>query len=113
VIERESASVKALEEKARITASVEKNIGQRVAVSSLFSDISRLLPKGARLNQANFREGNLELQGEADDLGVLQDFQKSLAGTPRFREVRLEGIDKRPTEAAQTVMFRMTMKVAQ
>jgi Tfp pilus assembly protein PilN len=110
-IERESANVKALEAKAGITANVRKHVSEKIAVSSLLADISRLLPKGARLNQAEFREGVLNLQGEAEDLAALQDFQKSLAGTSWFHDVRLEGIDKRPTETAQKVMFRMTMRV--
>jgi Tfp pilus assembly protein PilN len=109
-INREAAQVKTLEAKASVVAGVEKYLSERVLASSVFGNIARLLPKEARLNQMDLKDGVVNLQGEAGSLETVQAFQQAIARVSIFQDVRLEGIDKRPTETAQTVMFRMTMK---
>jgi hypothetical protein len=73
--------------------------------------LSKSIPPGVRLNEADLKEGILNIQGEADGLEAAQGFLTALASAEGIRDVRLEGIDKRPTEAAQVVSFRMKMKV--
>ena len=103
--------VKELEDKARKTAAFEKQVSERVLVSEVLQRLSKSIPLGVRLNEADIKEGSLNIQGEAAGLEEAQAFLKALASAEGFRDVRLESIDKRPTEAAEVVSFRMKMKV--
>ena len=110
-LKRTSTRVKALEDQARRVATVERHISERIRVSAVLQDLSQNIPPGVRLNEADLEEGNLDLQGEADSLDAVQVFLTALASAERITDVRLEGIDKRPTATAQIVSFRMKMRV--
>jgi Tfp pilus assembly protein PilN len=106
-----STGIKELEDKVRRVAAVERLVSERVLVSAVFQSLSKNIPPGVRLNDADLKDGVLNIQGEADGLEAAQAFLTALASIDGFRDVRLEGIDKRPTEAAQVVSFRMKIKV--
>lgn len=110
-IEREALSVKSLEEKLKVVMSAEQRVSGRTLVFSVFAEVSRLLPKGAQLIQMNILDGVLNLQGKADDIELVRLFQNSLSSSQIFKDVRLDSIDKQSADVAQTVMFRVTMKV--
>ena len=111
-IDRESARVKELEEKSRVVSAVESHFSSGVPISSVMASLSKILPAGARLTEVELRDGTLNIHGEADDLDTARSFQSAIESAGVFKNVRLEGIDKRPTESSQIVMFRMNMKVA-
>lgn len=111
VISQEAERVRELERKARAMAVLENSLARRVPVSKVMLSLSSLLPVGGRINSLDFKEGGLNITGEADDLNTARGFYDALSGDPFFKDVRLDGIDKRPAEASQVVTFRMTMRV--
>ncbi|MBF0618723.1 MAG: PilN domain-containing protein [Candidatus Omnitrophica bacterium] len=111
MVDWDAGKVKTLEEKSLKLSAVERHFSDNASASVVFAEVSRLLSKEARLNQIDLKDGLVNLQGEAASLDAVRAFQTALTGTALFRDVHLEGIDKRPTDSAQIVMFRMTMKV--
>ena len=110
-ISQASVQVKGLEEKSRLVASVESYMASRLSVSAILVSLSKILPLGVHLTSFDFKDGQLNIRGEADDLDAARSFQGALQSARTFQSVRLEGIDKRPTETAQIIVFSMTMKV--
>lgn len=109
-VEKSSARVKDLEQKSRTLSSLEAHLSTP-ATTALLAELSKALPLDVRLTQVEMNNGKLSIKGEADTLESVRTFQTTLGSLMDFHDVRLEGIDKRPTEAAQMVMFRMNMKV--
>jgi Tfp pilus assembly protein PilN len=110
-LESTSTRVKELEDKAQRVAAVERQVSDRILVSAVFQSLSKNIPPGVRLNDADLKDGILNILGEADGLEAAQALLTALASAEDFRDVRLEGIDKRPSEAAQVVSFRIKLKV--
>ena len=106
-----SAHVKDLESKSRLISAFEKYAAEHVPFSVVMDNITKIIPKEVRLNQISLKEGVLNLQGDADNLDAAHAFQTGLSQAGCFQKVKLEGIDKRPTETAEVVSFRMTMEV--
>jgi type IV pilus assembly protein PilN len=110
-VEQSAVRVKELEDKARTVASIEGLIAERTLITGVFRDLARAIPGGVRLSRADFKEGTLDVQGEAQGLESARTFMTNLAGTGVFQDVRLVNMDKRPTEKENVVSFRMKARV--
>lgn len=110
-VANDSARVKDLEQKSLLLATLETRLATPVT-TGLLAELSKSLPLAAHLNRIDMNNGELNIQGEADGLESVRAFQAALGHSTVFHDVRLDSIDKRPTESAQVVMFRISMKAA-
>ncbi len=110
-LKKEESHIKDLKDKSRLIESYEKFAAEHVPFSVVMENIVRVMPDGVRLDQISRRNGSLTLRGKAEDLDAAHLFQTGLAQAGCFQNVRLESIDKRPTESAEVVSFRMNMEV--